>query len=189
MSGPARKRGAGRATRGQPSSETSSRRGDRLQPGGFAGGYDGPASRGSASNVGSGHGGSPTAPQGGFAPQAPSAGSRRSSQSGGAPPQPSQPAAPRGDPARESQPRYTDQLRNVDLPASFYNIDQLVSQPPSMWHTYLHSPCLHIEFQCLNLAQNISSILHSLSLSDILACLGNCSSSSLSPDPSMIHAF
>ncbi|KAJ9500329.1 Protein argonaute [Exophiala xenobiotica] len=131
MSGPARKRGAGRATRGQPSSETSSRRGDRLQPGGFAGGYDGPASRGSASNVGSGHGVSPTVPQGGFAPQAPSAGgSRRSSQSGGAPPQPGQLAPPQGDPARENRPRYTDQLRNVDLPASFYNIDQLRTSVP-----------------------------------------------------------
>ncbi len=146
MSGPARKIGAGRATIGQPSSETSSRRGDRLQPGGFAGGYDGPASRGSASNVGSGHGGSPSVPQGAFAPQAPSAGSRRSSQSGVAPPQPSQPAAPRGDPARESQPRYTDQLRNVDLPASFYNIDQLVSQFPSMWHNICILPACTLNF-------------------------------------------
>ncbi|KIW10210.1 hypothetical protein PV08_11171 [Exophiala spinifera] len=127
MSGAARKRGAGRATRGGPSSETSSRRGDRSGQGGFAGGFDGPASRGSASNVGSGHGTSPNAPQGGFAPQNPPAASRGSSQSGGGP-APSQPAAPLGDPARDTPSRYTDQLRNIDFPPSFYNIDQLVSE-------------------------------------------------------------
>ncbi|EXJ86436.1 hypothetical protein A1O3_03387 [Capronia epimyces CBS 606.96] len=147
MSGAARRRGAGRATRGQ-ASETSSRRGDRLQvPGG---GFDGPASRGSASASGQGsHGrqdsnappagsgrGSPITPQGGFAAQASQAASRRSSQSGG-PAQQTQPAglavqqAPvrPGDPARDQQPRYSDQLRNLDLPASFYNIDQLYQLP------------------------------------------------------------
>ncbi|EXJ80239.1 hypothetical protein A1O1_08381 [Capronia coronata CBS 617.96] len=146
MSGAARRRGAGRATRGQASETSSSRRGDRLQV--PAGGFDGPASRGSASasgpgsqgrqastapSVGSGRG-SPNPPQGGFAQQGSQPASRRSSQSGGPPPQ-TQPASPtaqhapvtRGDPARDHQPRYTDQLRNLDLPASFYNIDQLVS--------------------------------------------------------------
>jgi hypothetical protein len=37
-----------------------------------------------------------------------------------------------GDPARENQPRYTTSLANVDLPASFYNIDQLVSTNSSL---------------------------------------------------------
>lgn len=145
MSGPARRRGADRLTRGQ-SSEASSRRGDRLQP--PPGGFDGPASRGSASASGPGsHGrqpsnapsmgsgrGSPNPPQGGPAPQGSQAASPRSSQSGGPRP-PTQPGSPgiqrpamqQGDPARDHQPRYTDGLRNVDLPASFYNIDQLVS--------------------------------------------------------------
>ena len=143
MSGAARKRGTGRATRGQPPAETSSRRGDRLQvpPGGF----DGPASRGSASQSGPGTAGrgagsnapsaasgagSPSVPAGGFEGQLPTASSRRSSQSGGPPSQP-QAAVPQGDPARDRQARYTDQMMNVDLPASFYNIDQLVSHFPS----------------------------------------------------------
>lgn len=127
MSGAARKRAAGRATGGTTSSESSSRRGDRLGQGGFSGGFDGPASRGSASNVGSGHGTSPNAPQGGFAPQNPPTASRRSSQSGSGA-APNLPAAPLGDPARDRPSRYTDQLRNVDLPPSFYNIDQLVGE-------------------------------------------------------------
>ncbi|KAL6245196.1 Protein argonaute [Rhinocladiella similis] len=128
MSGAARKRAAGRATGGTTSSESSSRRGDRLGQGGFSGGFDGPASRGSASNVGSGHGTSPNAPQGGFAPQNPPTASRRSSQSGSGA-APNLPAAPLGDPARDRPSRYTDQLRNVDLPPSFYNIDQLYPLP------------------------------------------------------------
>ncbi|OAP56736.1 hypothetical protein AYL99_08848 [Fonsecaea erecta] len=138
MSGAARKRGAGRATRGQQPSETSSRRGDRLQvPGG---GFDGPASRGTASQSGPGStgrgaasaassaasgAGSPSVPQ-----EAPSQGpsSRRSSQSGGQSTRAPQ-APPRTDPARDKPARYTDQMRNIDLPASFYNIDQLYSLP------------------------------------------------------------
>ncbi|KAJ9611980.1 Protein argonaute [Cladophialophora chaetospira] len=132
----ARKRGAGRAARGQQPAETASRRGDRLQPGGF----DGPASRGSASQSGPGvagrgagstvpstvsGAGSPGVPAGGFESQAPTASSRRSSQSGG----PAPAAAPLGDPARDRPTRFTDGMRNVDLPPSFYNIDQLYSLP------------------------------------------------------------
>jgi hypothetical protein len=131
----ARKRGAGgRAARGQQPAETASRRGDR-QPGAF----DGPASRGSASgpaNSGRGAGstapsagsgpGSPGAPAGVAESQAPTSTSRRSSQSGG--PVPTQVAAHQGDPARDRPARFTDQMRNLDLPASFYNIDKLVSQ-------------------------------------------------------------
>jgi hypothetical protein len=147
MSGAARKRGAdrgaGRATRGQTPAETSSRRGgDRLQV--PHGGFDGPASRGSASQSGPGTAGrgsnapsgtgSPNVPASGFEGQAPTASSRRSSQSGGQPSQPSQPQAvvPQGDPARDRQLRYTDQMKNVDLPPSFYNIDQMVGRSPSL---------------------------------------------------------
>ncbi|ETI23114.1 hypothetical protein G647_04911 [Cladophialophora carrionii CBS 160.54] len=143
MSNSARKRGAGRATRGQQPAETASRRGDRQQ----AGGFDGPASRGSGSQSGPGTAGrgagstapsaesatgSPGAPAGGFEAQAPTSSSHRSSQSGG--PEQTQPqaAAPLGDPARDRPPRFTDQMRNVDLPPSFYNIDQLVSHSPSI---------------------------------------------------------
>ncbi len=135
----ARKRGAGRAARGQQPAETASRRGDRLQPGGF----DGPASRGSASQSGPGTAGrgtgstapsaasgagSPAAPAGSTELQAPTTSSRRSSQSGGPPPA----AVPLGDPARDRPSRLTDGMRNVDLPPSFYNIDQLVSHSPSI---------------------------------------------------------
>jgi hypothetical protein len=134
MSGSARNRGTSHNTRVQPA-ETASRRGDRLMP---PGAFDGPASRGSASQSGpggrgsvpnaSGHG-SPASGSG-FEPQAPTASSRRLSQYGG-----SQQAAPQAmnlpavDPARDpgNAPRLTDRLRNVDLPPSFYNIDAQVS--------------------------------------------------------------
>lgn len=131
MSGAARHRGGGRAAGGNDtSSETSSRpsrpsrRGNRHQgPGGF----DGPASRGSASNtapsVGSGRG-SPNAPQGGPISPPSQRQSSGQSQSFSA----NQPTS--GllvDPARDNPPRPTDALRNVDLPASFYAIDKLVS--------------------------------------------------------------
>ncbi|KAJ4516711.1 Protein argonaute [Exophiala dermatitidis] len=135
MSGAARRRGAGRATRGQ-ASETSSRRGDRLQAPG--GGFDGPASRGTGSGIGSQSRGpsnpSVGPPHGsGSAPQGSQAGSRRSSQSGGPPAQTAGPSVPvtQGDPARDEPSRYTDALRNVDLPASFYNIDQLFKKRPA----------------------------------------------------------
>ena len=150
----ARKRGAGgRAARGQQPAETASRRGDRLQPGGF----DGPASRGSASQSGPATGrgagstapsaasgaGSPGVPAGGSEAPPPTASSRRSSQSGGPPPSQAQLAAPQGDPARDRPARYTDSMRNLDLPASFYNIDQLVSHSPSIlcpapFHCFSH---------------------------------------------------
>lgn len=139
MSGPARRRGGGRAAAGVGgSSETSSRRGDRLQVPGGPGGFDGPASRGTASgagsqgrrasnapSVGSGRG-SPNPLQGGFAPQSSQAPSQASAQSQVST-QPQTPPMLQGDPARENPPRYTDSLRNIDLPASFYEIDKLVS--------------------------------------------------------------
>jgi hypothetical protein len=132
MSNPARRRGRG----GNPptQSDTSSTRRGGLVPAS----YDGPASRGGgSSNPGSG-GQRPSNP--------PSAGSAVGSAAGSPPPSPrlahagsfapiSPPASSAGapptlltdparDPAREA--RLTDSLRNVDLPASFYNMDNLV---------------------------------------------------------------
>jgi hypothetical protein len=129
MSGAARRRGRGRATAGRDDeTQASSRRGVP------AGGFDGPASRGSASgtsqsgprrgsnprSVGSG---TPQASETGTQ-QPPQSPSRRSGVSGGPPaPQP----AIQGDPARDRPSRATDALKNVDLPASFFNVDNLVS--------------------------------------------------------------
>jgi hypothetical protein len=137
MSGAARRRGGRGHT--DDTSDPSSRRGA-----GPPGGFDGPASRGSASGPGStgrGRGQSnapstagsapssePTSPpvaQAGFANvAAPQAGSQPGSRAG-APPASQAPT--RGDPARESQPLYTDSMRNIDLPPSFYNVNREVS--------------------------------------------------------------
>ena len=135
MSGAARRRGRGRA-RGDRSEISDGS--ERLTV--PAGGFDGPASRGSgsgtatsgrAASVTSGHA-SPQRPSTGVAAQAGGAGSRRSSTSG-APSQPPSQAAPqsmpRHDPALDPSrvPRLTDPLKNVDLPASFFNLNQPVS--------------------------------------------------------------
>lgn len=144
MSGAARKRGRGRAAATRPgddASQSSSRRGDRLVP---AGGFDGPASRGSASGTGQSgprRGSNPPSvgsgtPQPAETGAVPQSGSRRSSVSGPPPPQPppAQSQAPRGDPARDRPSRATDALKNVDLPASFFNVDNLVS--PHLFHLF-----------------------------------------------------
>lgn len=94
--------------------------------------FDGPASRGSGSGAGS---------QSQSQVSGPPATSRRSSNAGSQAPsqsasQPaSQPVAQTApmarDPAREGPaPRATDGIRNVDMPASFYNIDGQVSSHP-----------------------------------------------------------
>ena len=147
MSGSARRRGGrGRGRAGQPP-DTSSGRGVPSGPAAPPGAFDGPASRGSASGPpgSTGRGGSnvpsvasvpqsggesPQPPQGAFTPTPGVQGGGRVASAAGAP-QAAQ--APRGDPAREvgSAPRYTDQLRNIDLPASFYNFDNIVSFYPS----------------------------------------------------------
>lgn len=132
MSGPGRRRGTGRPPGGDVPSETSSRRGDRLhRPSAF----DGPASRGPTSASGASHS------RGGSNPPSmgPGRGSGRvsptlsqatlSTQAQATTPQPQ--AQQLGDPARDQPSRFTDALRNVDLPASFYNIDQLVRVVPS----------------------------------------------------------
>ena len=144
MSGASRKRG-GRGP-GDQTSDTSSRRGGPLsQTLAPPGAFDGPASRGSASAPGSAGrhpsnapsvtsqpqspGGSPRPAQGGFTSTSASRGGSRPASIVGTPsgPQPGIQQQMRGDPARDFRPRYTDSLRNVDLPASFYNIDHLVS--------------------------------------------------------------
>lgn len=139
MSGAARRRGRGRA-RGQADASDSSER--MSVP---AGGFDGPASRGSGSgtsggrvaSTGSGRGGSPQ-PAGGFAPQGGEARSRQSSNSGAQSQGP-----PLHDPALDPSriPKATDSLKNVDLPASFFNLDRQVSQTTlsSILHIYCYT--------------------------------------------------
>ncbi len=135
MSGAARRRGGRGHT--DDSSDPSSRRGVGT-PAAPPGGFDGPASRGSASRgrgqsnapstAGSAPISEPTSPpvaQTGFANVAtPQAGSQPGSRAG-APPASQVPI--HGDPARESQPLYTDSMRNIDLPPSFYNVNREVS--------------------------------------------------------------
>jgi hypothetical protein len=121
MSGSARRRGVGRAGGGnEGSSESSSRRGAGRQ---FPGGFDGPASRGSASNTGSapGHASTPSVGSGRGSPNVSSTGPLSP------PSQSNQPAPLLGDPALDNPRRLTDSVRNVDLPASSYAIDNLVS--------------------------------------------------------------
>lgn len=130
MSGSARRRGGGRTGGGnEASSESSSRRGAGRQ---FPAVFDGPASRGSASNTGSGAGraSNPSVGSGRGSPNVPSAGplsppshSTGQSQTSAL----NQPASLLVDPALENPRRPTDSVRNVDLPASFYAIDNLVS--------------------------------------------------------------
>lgn len=131
MSGAARQRGRGRA-RGEQASDTSSRRGGPpvTQPPRAPGGFDGPASRGSASGAGSAVGSQGRRPSN---PPSVGSGALSPTQSQGSfqPSTVPQQQQVRGDPARDqqNQPRLTDALRNLDLPASFYNIDQTVRTP------------------------------------------------------------
>lgn len=138
MSNPARRRGRG--GNAPPQSDSSGTRGGGLAPGA----YDGPASRGGASSNPSSAGRRPSNP--------PSATSVPESQPRSPPSSPplaqgetfapasSSPssagaaAAPLTDPARDParRARLTDALRNVDLPASFYNMDNLVR---SFWES------------------------------------------------------
>ncbi|KAK5065214.1 hypothetical protein LTR84_001051 [Exophiala bonariae] len=126
MSGAARRRGVGRAGGGnEGSSESSSRRGTGRQ---FPGGFDGPASRGSASNTGSGagHASTPSVGSGRGSPNVSSTGPLSP------PNQSNQPAPFLVDPALENPRRPTDAVRNVDLPASSYAVDNLVSTISSL---------------------------------------------------------
>ena len=149
MSGAARRRG-GRGPPEQVSDTTSRRGGPQIgsapaRPGAF----DGPASGGSGTNPSSARpgsqGGSATGSQQG-SQQGSRAGSQPGSprlqqggfQSGGtasaAGAQQAQRLDPALDPAAAS--RYTDTLRGVDLPASFYNVNNLVRS--SLLLAHLH---------------------------------------------------
>ena len=138
MSNPARRRGrGGRGGRGgntQPQSGSASGRGGGVAPGP----YDGSTSpRGASSNSRS-PGRAPSNPPSATLPPGSAVASPvtspHSAQSGsfalasGPPSAVGGPASPRTDPARDParQARLTDSLRNVDLPASFYNMDNLV---------------------------------------------------------------
>lgn len=128
MSGAARRRGRGRA---RVQADQASEGSERLIP---AGGFDGPASRGSGSGTSgrapsAGSPGRGAAPPGGFAPQgsaAGTAGSRQSSNSARPSSQGPPQSMPRVDPALDPSrvPKATDALKNVDLPASFFNLDR-----------------------------------------------------------------
>ncbi len=148
MSGAARRRGGRGPT--NEMSDTSSRRGEPQSLGTLAappGGFDGPASRGSASGPPGSQGasavrrGSNTPSQPGTAPQSQPTSPRlgqgqfgimSGSQPGsraGAPP--AAPEPPRRDPALDpgKDAKLTDSLKNVDLPASFYNMNREVCFP------------------------------------------------------------
>ena len=119
MSGAARHRGRGRA-RGQGDTSDATER--MTIP---AGGFDGPASRGSGSgtsggrlpSAGSAGRGACPQPTGGFAASAAPQSSNSGSQG---------PPMPRVDPARDPSrvAKATDALKNVDIPASAYNFDR-----------------------------------------------------------------
>jgi len=140
MSGAARRRG-GRGT-ADDASDASSRR-TLGTPAAPPGGFDGPASRGSASGpgstgrgrgqsnpssaAGSAPGSQPTSPrlnQTGFATMTTPQASSQPGSRAGAPPASQVPI--RGDPAREDQPSYYDQMKNIDLPPSLYNVHSKV---------------------------------------------------------------
>ena len=142
MSGAARRRG-GRGRKENPS-ETSSRP-SLGTPAAPPDGFDGPASRGSASGpgptgrgrgssnppsaAGSAPGSQPTSPrlsQTGFGTMTPSEPTPQPGSRAGAPPASQGPV--RGDPARDNQPLYTDAMRNIDLPPSFYNFNREVRE-------------------------------------------------------------
>lgn len=137
MSGAARRRGRGRPKTNDEASEPSSSQRGRGAGLRAPGQFDGPASRGSASGAGSQSRGGSNAPsagsQGGTSTAQPQHGSQPSSRRESVSGITSGIAQMNVDPARdpENVPRYTDQLRNVDLPATFYNIDALVSHSPS----------------------------------------------------------
>lgn len=121
MSSNARSRGQ---ARGQPANQSNQPHRGNAARGRVIPSFDGPASRGSGSAAGSQS-----------QVSAPAGGSRRASNAGANPSSQvpaatsSQVAIPAArDPAREGPaPRATDVIKNVDMPASFYNIDNQVS--------------------------------------------------------------
>ena len=134
MSGAARQRGRGRAG-GEDQSNNASRRGGPpgAQPPRAPGAFDGPSSQGSTS-AGS-HGrqlsNAPTLsnpPTPGNVVRSPVQRSPIQSPTGFQPSTVPQQQQVKGDPARDQDkvPKLTDALKNLDLPASFYNINESV---------------------------------------------------------------
>lgn len=110
----ARRRGRARGNAGD---ENQQRRGSNPARGRVAP-FDGPASRGSGSAAGSQSRASGPPSQAGTHPPS-HAGTQVAQETA---------RVPARDPAREGPaPRATDALKNIDMPASFYNIDGLVS--------------------------------------------------------------
>jgi hypothetical protein len=148
MSGTGRGRGRGRRgrgrARGQPTDDSDGA--SRLSV--PAGGFDGPASRGSGSatsgrvaSTGSGRGTSPGAAQ---AASQSNDGTRQSSTSA-----PQSQGQRLHDPALDPSrvPRATDTVRNVDLPASFFNVDRTVSTQLHLRSYPAHSFYVFFELQ------------------------------------------
>ncbi len=154
MSNPARRRGRGGNP--QPQSDTSSARGGGLAPGA----YDGPASGGGASSNPSSGGRAPSNPASPTSAAGSQSGSPSTSprlaQPGSFAPTSGPPSSagtatppPLTDPAREPErrARATDGLKNVDLPASFYNMDNLVRCSVGLLVLSSHSAILSV-FTC-----------------------------------------
>lgn len=175
MSGAARQRGRGRAG-GEDLSDTSSRRGGPpgAQPPRAPGGFDGPASRGSASGAGSGGGSQGRRPS-----NPPSVGSGAlsptQSQATFQPSTVPQQQQVKGDPARDQQnaPKLTDALKNLDLPASFYNIDQSVRFAPFQRMAAFTAKLIHLHLFVtplpLPVSLNSESLLRTLRSSSLLS--------------------
>ncbi|RMD43073.1 hypothetical protein DV735_g2044, partial [Chaetothyriales sp. CBS 134920] len=148
MSHAARRRGRGRATAppvDEPSQNSPHRGAPRQGP---AGAFDGPSSRGRGlSSVPPAQ----TSPGDSASQQEPPATlSQVVTPSQAVPTQ--APPAPRGDPARDPQnvPRYTDTLKNIDLSAEFFNIDQLYDKPTE----FKRRPGFNTSGQAISLSVN-----------------------------------
>lgn len=170
MSGAARQRGRGRAGGEDLLSDTSSRRGGppRAQSPRAPGGFDGPASRGSASGAGSGAGSQGRRPSN---PPSVGSGGRSPTQSQGSfqPSNVPQQQQVRGDPARDQReiPKLTDALKNLDLPASFYNVDERVRFTPVPHIVVVKCLLLHLHHMMMPLlflsrSRDSKSLLRSL---------------------------
>ena len=116
-----------RGGRGNPQSALSPRGG----AGGPPSGFDGPASPASPRSPGQ-----PTSPpRSPTGQQAPGSHGHSSSSPGS----PGTPEFPLTDPARDpkKRPRFTDNMKNVDLPASAYNINNEVSSEQISYSSHL----------------------------------------------------
>lgn len=121
MSGAARQRGAHR-TNGESEKSLTDQNVEQHRNA-FTGIYDGPASRGSISGPPSNAQFSDTRSVGSNGPTSPRLQVATLQQPGTFPPV---------DPARDNPVRPTDQLRNIDLPASFFKVDHKVTQLNSL---------------------------------------------------------